>query len=134
MEVRPKVPLISNPAASACLGERLARAGSCPDGPVVAPTCKAQGSRPTADASKHVNLGKSPEVGGVDVSNVSLINFSISHMPGFDQLAQPCGCKRVDLVVIGPFAHHHSIPGPSASVTGQWIKYAVNPHSYSRHC
>ena len=132
--MRPKVPLVSNPAASACLGERLARAGSCPDGAVVAPICKAQGSRPTADASEHVNLGKAPEVGRVDVSDISLINFSISHMSGFNQLAQPRGGKRVNLVVIGPLAHHHSIPGPSASVTGQWIKCAVNPHSYSFHC
>jgi hypothetical protein len=71
------VPLVSNPAASACLAERLARAGSGPDVAVVFPASEAQCVRPTAEASEHVDLAKSPQIGGVDVTNVSFINFSI---------------------------------------------------------
>jgi hypothetical protein len=37
----PEVPLVSKPSAFACRAERLAGAGSCPDGSVISPSCAA---------------------------------------------------------------------------------------------
>lgn len=43
VESRPEVPLVSKPACFACRAERLARAGSCPNGLIVGPSGTAQG-------------------------------------------------------------------------------------------
>jgi hypothetical protein len=55
---RPEVPLISKPAAFACRAERLARAGTGPDGPVVGPPGAPEGVGPDADTGEEVALGE----------------------------------------------------------------------------
>ncbi len=97
----PQVPLVSKRKSFACLGERLARTGSCPHGAVIGPACPAQCQRPDADAGEEVVLAISPEVFGSHILNVSFVNIARRDVARGDQVAQPCGCIRIDLVVIG---------------------------------
>ena len=76
VEVRPEVPLVSNPAAFACRGERLARATACPDPSVVGPACRSQGVAPDADSGEEVALSVAAQVVRADVFNGSFINIS----------------------------------------------------------
>jgi hypothetical protein len=76
IERRPQVPLVSKPTAFACRGERLARAGSGPDGAVLWPSCEAQRKAPPADSGEEVALGKSVEFAWADVFNGSFVHNS----------------------------------------------------------
>lgn len=58
VEGGPKVPLVSKPASSACRAERLARAGSGPDGALVLPAGAAKGERPASDSGEEMALPK----------------------------------------------------------------------------
>lgn len=97
----PQVPLVSKCQSFACLGERLAGTGAGPDGPVVGPACAAQCQRPDADSGEEVVLAISPEVLGSHILNISFIYIARRYVAGGDQVAQPCGCIWIDLVVIG---------------------------------
>lgn len=98
--MRPKVPLVSNPASSACRAERLARRASCPHGPIVRPSGETQGVRPDADSSEEVALGVGCKFGRADVTNVPFINVAIGDHSCVDQVAEPLSGVRIDLVVI----------------------------------
>lgn len=96
---RPQVPLVSKRKPFACLGERLTRAGTGPDGAIIGPTCTAQGERPDADSCEEVVLAISSEVVGSHILNISFIYIARRNVAGGDQVAQPFGCKWIDLVV-----------------------------------
>jgi hypothetical protein len=87
VERGPKVPLVSKPAAFACRTERLARAASGPDGSVVRPPGKSQGSTPDADAGKKVALGISGKFIWSDIFNGSFIYHSRCNMPRSNQVS-----------------------------------------------
>jgi hypothetical protein len=46
-------------------------------------------------------LDESSKVCWLNIDNGPGIDFAISNQPGPDQFAQPCGCFRVVLVVVG---------------------------------
>nr|WP_236672118.1 hypothetical protein [Croceicoccus sp. YJ47] len=99
--VRPKVPLVSNPFSCACRAERLAWAGSGPDGAVVAPSCASKGVGPYADSSEEMALNKSGEVVRSYVTNIPFIDDAGGNVASGDKVAQPLGGNGVDLVVKG---------------------------------
>jgi hypothetical protein len=47
--------------------KRLTRAGTCPDGLIIGPSCKAEGKGPSSNASKKVTLGVTFKVRGFDI-------------------------------------------------------------------
>jgi hypothetical protein len=98
--VRPEVPLVSSPRSAACRAERLARAGSRPNGTVVWPSRKPQGKAPSADTGEEVALCVSSQLIWPDVSYVPLIYVSIRNVTLPDQLPQPCRGVPVNLVVV----------------------------------
>lgn len=57
-EAWPQVPLVRSPSSFACRAERRAGAASCPDWPVVRPSCEAQSVGPATDACEEMTLGK----------------------------------------------------------------------------
>ena len=73
VERGPKVPLVSKPCASACRAERLARAGSGPDGVAVGPTGLPQSVRPPAEPGEKVALGVAKQIGRPDISDIPLV-------------------------------------------------------------
>jgi hypothetical protein len=105
MPVRPKVPLVSKPTASACRAERLAGATAGPDGPVVSPSGVSQRVAPDADPGEEMALNVAPEVVWLNVTKVPFIHVARGDMPRADQVAQPRGGEGVVLVVIGAPAH-----------------------------
>ena len=109
MPVRPEVPLVSSPQAATCRAERLARAGAGPYGRVVAPSGEAQGQGPAADAGEEMELAVSSKLDGSDVTDVPLVDVTGRQLPGGDQVAQPLGAVRVQLVVPD---RHPSTPTP----------------------
>ena len=77
----PEVAIVKYPCATACLAERLARAGDCPHGAIVAPSSQPESVRPEADAGEEVDLSVSVEIGWQDVSHVAIVNVSRSNEP-----------------------------------------------------
>jgi len=97
---RPEVPLVSSPASFACRAERLARTGTCPDGPVVGPPGAPQGVGPDADPCEEVALSKSPKVICSDIFDAPCVHLARCDVPRLDQLLEPRGGEGVDLVVV----------------------------------
>jgi hypothetical protein len=87
----PKVPLVSKPCAFACRAERLAWAGSGPDGFVVGPTGLAEGVTPDADSGEEVALSVSQKVIWRDIFNTPFVHIAWCDMPLFYQLPEPSG-------------------------------------------
>jgi hypothetical protein len=100
----PQVPLVIKPSAFACRAERLARTGTSPNGSVVAPSGRSQGMAPNANTGKKVALGETAQVAWVDIFNTPFVNIAGRDVPGINQVAQPLGGSRVNLVVI---SRHH---------------------------
>jgi hypothetical protein len=101
MEVGPEVPLVSKPCSCACRAERLARAGACPDWPVVGPSGTAQGVAPYADPGEEVALGVFGKGVGIDVTYVAFIYISGRDVARCNQIPQPLRRVRVVLVIVG---------------------------------
>jgi hypothetical protein len=98
---RPQVPLVSKPASFACRGERLARAGSGPDGPVIGPSGEPQRDGPDSDPAEEMALTIPGKVGWSDILDTSLIHVSRRDHALAYQVPQPVGGERINLVVEG---------------------------------
>src|SRR6185437_6059715 len=72
----PEVAIVSKPIASACLGERLAWAGSGPDWSIVRPSCPSESERPKANACEEMTLRVAGNVGWSHVADVSVVNVA----------------------------------------------------------
>lgn len=99
MERGPQVPLVSKPAPFACRGERLARAGSGPDGAVLWPSGEAQRKGPSADSGEEVALGESGEFTWADVFDGSFVHNSGWYVFMAYQFTEPRRGFRVVLAV-----------------------------------
>lgn len=97
----PQVPLVIKPSSLACRAERLARTGTSPNRSIICPSRRPQGMGPDADAGEEVALRESAQVAGVDILNTPFIHISRRDVAGFNQVAQPLGGCRVNLVVVG---------------------------------
>jgi hypothetical protein len=104
MPVRPEVPLVSKPAASASRAERLARTGASPCGSAVRPPGAAEGVAPDPNAGEEVALGVPLEFVGGDVTDVPLIDIARRDVARGDQVAKPGRAELVDLVVVSGHA------------------------------
>jgi hypothetical protein len=80
----PQVPLVSKPASFSCRAERLARAATCPYGPIVGPLSKSESVRPSADSGKEVALCEAPQIVRSNVIDTSFINFPVGDVARFD--------------------------------------------------
>ena len=56
---------------------------------------------PDPDAGEEVTLGEAVEVGGLHVSDASLVNDSGRDVTGGNEVPEPLSRERVDLVVVG---------------------------------
>jgi hypothetical protein len=102
MPGRPEVPLVSKPAAFACLGERLAWAGASPDGTFVGPPGLPESEGPEPDAGEEMALGVAAEVIGTDVLDGPGVHVSGRKKSSCDETAEPFAFFFVDLIVVGP--------------------------------
>jgi hypothetical protein len=76
----PEMTLVGEAFLLACGAERLARAASRPDGPVVGPSGAAQGVAPDADSCKEVTLVETKKVIRLNFRDTALINFTFSQV------------------------------------------------------
>jgi len=86
---RPKVPLVSEPAAFTCRAERLTGATASPDGSVVGPSSQSKAVAPDSDAGKEMALSVSCEVGGRNIFDAPSVHIAGRYMPGSYEIAQP---------------------------------------------
>lgn len=100
VESRPKVPLVSKPRAFACRAERLARAGSGPDGPLVVPSGPAEGVGPDADPGEEVALVIGSKVIWCHILDAAFVHVAGGDVTLLDQFPQPGRSFGVELVVI----------------------------------
>src|SRR5690606_25167921 len=91
----------SKPSSSACRAERLARAGTGPDLPVVGPAGESEGMGPDADSGEEMMLAVAVEIGRVNVTDIPFVHVAGRDQPGRDQVPEPLAAERVDLVVVG---------------------------------
>jgi hypothetical protein len=82
--------------------EGRARARASPDRPAIRPSGKAQGSRPSSNTGEEMDLLKTSDVCFFDIDNAPFINFAGRDMPCLDQLPDPRGHPRIDLVIVCP--------------------------------
>ena len=80
--------------------ERLARATSRPNGPVVGPSGSAQGVAPDADPSEEVTLVETKKVIRLNFCDTALINFTFSQVSCRDQVTKPLRGVWVYLIVV----------------------------------
>jgi hypothetical protein len=78
--VGPQVSFVSGSFTGSGNTERLTRAGSGDNGPVIWPSGAAEGERPSADSSKEMMLSESLQVVNSDILNISLIYFAGRNM------------------------------------------------------
>jgi hypothetical protein len=79
--------------------ERLARARSCPQRPIVRPSRETRSERPPADASEEMDLSKSDQVGGGDISDAATVDNSRRDVPRSDKVFEPIRSVIVNLIV-----------------------------------
>jgi hypothetical protein len=106
--VRPEVTLVVEATALSRGAERLAGARSSPDRSIIRPSRKAECTAPSTDTSEEVALDVADKIVGPDVDNASFVDVSGRDVSGGDEVSEPCGGIRIDLVVIGG----HLIPTP----------------------
>jgi hypothetical protein len=97
----PQVPLVIKRRALACLAERLARTGTSPNRSIIWPACGAKGVGPNTNACEEVALGVGLEVIGVNIFDAPFVNITRCNVARSDEVAQPLGCIRLYLVVVG---------------------------------
>jgi hypothetical protein len=102
----PEVPVVALGFPLPRRRERLTGAASGPHG-AVAPPGEGEGVVPASNARKEVNPVKSSNVICRHVADVAPIDFPRGNQAVADELAQPLGGLRVELVVIRP---HDSPP------------------------
>lgn len=100
-KVGPQMPWIGDTSAAACRRERLARARSGPERPVVGPAGEPAGDAPKSAAGEEMALGISGQIGGLDIANVSVIDIARRYDVVGDELAQDRNRVAIDLVVVG---------------------------------
>jgi hypothetical protein len=122
------VPLVVKPSASARRAERLARAGAGPDGAVVWPAGLAKRVGPDADAREEMALSESRKFNWRDIGNAPFVHHPIGDVALPDQLAQPCGGERIDLVV--PDGHVYFSQAPSGVLTSSTITLICRSHQH----
>ncbi|GEM_PF-2785919 len=119
----PKVPLVSKSKAFACLGERLARTGTGPNRSVVWPAGAAEGQGPDGNSCKPMTLGKLPDISGVNILDAPFVHHPGRDVPGSDEVAQPLGRIRVDLVVVGGHGRNEKARGCGRRALGlRWVR------------
>jgi hypothetical protein len=92
--------LVSEAFLLACGAERLARATSRPDGPVVGPSGLAQGVAPDADPCEEVTLVETKKVIRLNFRDTALINFTFRQVSSRDQVPEPLRGVWVYLIVV----------------------------------
>ena len=97
--------------------EGLARAASRPHGALVRPRSETESVRPHANSREKMTLGEFCKVAWSDICNAPGVHFSGRDVPGRNQVAQPFGRKRVNLVVIGLGAHQYFVQRSSTTYT-----------------
>jgi hypothetical protein len=112
VEGGPKVPLVSKPISFACRAERLAWAGTGPDGAIIRPTRTSQGIGPDSGPGEEMALPKPGKVIWSYILDAPFVDDAGRDMAIGDKLAQGRRCERVDLVVISLSAHN---PAPPAA-------------------
>lgn len=94
------MPLVLKPSSRTCRAERLARAAASPAGSATVPSGKVKGVSPAADAREKVTLDVPAKVNGSHILNASFIHIPRCNQIVGDQLAQPCGRRGIELVVV----------------------------------
>lgn len=100
MQRWPEVPLVIKPCAFACLGERLARTASGPDGAVVRPSGLPESKGPKSDAGEEVAAVVGLEVVGADVLDAPGVDVSVRKKSSCDEPVEPVCFRLIDLVVV----------------------------------
>jgi hypothetical protein len=111
----PEVALVGGAPAFACFAEGLAGTGSGPDGGIIGDAGESEGKGPASDAREEVNLGVPHKVIWTDIYDAPLVHVAGRKVAGGDQVPQPTGGERVDLVVVGA---GHGAPSPSRPRAG----------------
>lgn len=117
-ELGPEVAAVVEASLHAGDGERLTGARSCPDGPLVGPSCDAQSERPAADTGEEVALSVAGEIVGLHIDDAALVHVPWCDVPGGDEVSEPSGGVRVALVVISGAIHDTIHDGIVASCEG----------------
>ncbi len=97
----PEMSLVVSPAALSGNAERLAGAGTGPDGRIVGDAGKSKGEGPAPNTREEVSLAVSHKVIWTDIDDAPFVHVAGREMAGGDEGAQPSGGEGVNLVVVG---------------------------------
>jgi hypothetical protein len=97
------VPLVFFTLLLARAAERLAGAGSGPDGSVIGPARQAQGQWPAADAREEMALNVALQIVRLYVGDAAFVHMTDRQISRCDQVAQPLRGIGIVLVVVNAF-------------------------------
>ena len=100
MKSGPEVSFVDMALSLSCARKRLTWAAPGPDGAVF-PSGKLQGEVPSGDPREEMAAVVSRKVIGAHLHDAPFIHIARHDVPGGDQVPQPFGGERVDLVVVG---------------------------------
>jgi hypothetical protein len=98
---RPEVALVARAFPLAGGTERLAWTACGPDFAIVSPSSESKSEAPHADSGEEVDLSVSHKVGGLELADVSRIDCPLGDVARLDELPEPRGRERIELVVDG---------------------------------
>ena len=97
----PEVALVGGAPALSGDAERLAGAGTSPDGGIVGDAGKSEGEGPAPNTREEVSLAVSHKVIWTDIDDAPFVHVAGREMAGGDEGAQPSGGEGINLVVVG---------------------------------
>lgn len=100
-KVGPQVPIVSLGFAFARDGERLAGWAAGPQLALVRPPGKPGCECPPTDPGEEMALGETGKIGRRYIHDGTFIYFPVRDQARGDEVAQPLGCIRFELVVVG---------------------------------
>jgi len=89
MQFRPQVPFVFVPLSLTGARKWLAGTTSCPNRPIVWPSCESQGERPAEYAAEKVRLDEPLHIIGLHLFNGTFIYLAVRHNAGGDQVFHP---------------------------------------------
>ena len=121
--------------------KRLTGNGAGPDGQLVGPSGEPEGMAPTADPGEEMTLGVAFEVIRRNLFDAPLVHVAGRDQALHDQVPQPFGGIRLDLVVVGshwlswaPSTVTWMVPAPAAWIATAWFSStACHPKAWRAH-
>ena len=107
MKSGPEVAFVGMAFVLSSARNRLTRTGASPDLPIVIPSSKSEGTRPSADACEEVALVVANDIVGMDINDAPFVNIARRDEVLCYEVTKPLSGVGIEFVIIG--GHHTNL-------------------------